>query len=471
MLITKPRCLGRSPADETSSVGSASTNDNNNSRSDTPTGRGRKRTRGKHSKYRHCKLAYKCSGSLKENHNQPLFGVQFNTYLKDGRDIFATVGSNKITIYECLEGGGIKPIQSYTDPDVSFQLVCEITKYFSITWRQSEENFYTCAWSYESTKGYPLLAAAGTRGVIRIINCAIHKCIKHYIGHGNAINELKFHPQNNNLLLSVSKDHALRLWNIKTEQCIVIFGGVEGHRDEVLSADFDLLGTKIISCGMDHSLKIWQLDSDKIQNAIKSSYNPKTNNKILILVGHQVWLLQAIPYSEATFPQVHYKRHSPELCGLCPMVGTVGSLQGQSPHPLGHLTPSSDSLLLQSCENCIVCWKPGQPDQQELPPDSSVTVLFRLDFKECDIWFMRFSLDVEQKVLALGNQAGKVYVWDLDLDDPTGHRCTILTHPKCTSAIRQTSLNRDGSILLCVCDDSSVWRWDCVSTAAVSSSN
>ena len=51
-------------------------------------------------------------------------------------------------------------------------------------------------------------------------------------------------------------------------------------------------------------------------------------------------------------------------------------------------------------------------------------------------------MDAAQRVLALGNQIGKTYLWDLDVDDPAHVRYSVLAHSKCTSAIRQTSLSK-----------------------------
>jgi len=355
---------------------------------------------------------YKFSCYLKEEHEQPMFGVAFNHYLGEGApNVFATAGSNRVSVYQCEPGNTVRLLQCYADPD-------------------KEERFYSVAWSFDTETGQPILAAGGARGVVRIFSVATMTCSKHLIGHGNAINEVKFHPSLPDLLLSVSKDHAMRLWNIRTDILISLLGGVDAHRDEVLSADIDLEGRYIVSCGMDHSLKIWSLQTPEMKKAIRDSYtfNPARSNRPF----HTI---------ENNFPDFSTRDIHRNYVDCVRWLGNF--------------------ILSKSCENCIVCWKPGLLHQTEMKKnDTNVTMIHKFEYKDCDIWFMRFSMDYKQKMLAVGNQTGRIYVWEMGINDPQMIRSASLSHPKCNSALRQVAFSRDGSILVGVCDDATIWRWD-----------
>ncbi|XP_065908339.1 polycomb protein eed-like isoform X2 [Dysidea avara] len=348
-------------------------------------------------------MAFKCVSHIKEDHGNQIFGVKFNEFLEDERT-FATVGSNRVTVYRCQEDGTIKPLQAYNDAN-------------------SEECYYTCTWSINKDNCHSLLVVAGALGILRVINTSTVASWKSYCGHGNAINELKTHPLIPQLVLSASKDHSLRLWNIQTDVCVAIFGGVDGHRDEVLGTDFHMLGGSIVSCGMDHSLKVWQLDTSEIKDAIEASeqHSARSNKNFPTLRCH--------------FPAFSTREvHSNYVDSVCYFGNTI---------------------LSKSCENKVVWWKPVlqlSPDttptssSQPLPPVSSssssvsgdsVVALRSLEVQLCEIWFMKMCLNERLGLLALGNQIGKVTLWDMTIDDPIKSKHIV-----------------------CGCDNATIWLWD-----------
>lgn len=361
------------------------------------------------------KPKYKFTQSAFEDHKQPIFSIQFNRYVP--YDMFATVGANRITVYKIV-GTIMEPVLCFADPNTN-------------------ESFYCCTWSADMDLKETILLAAGAHGIIRIISPSNPTSIKYLSGHGGAINDLKVSPLCPDIVLSASKDHSLRLWNIKTDVCIAIFGGVEGHRDEVLSSDFHCSGVRIISCGMDHSLKIWNFDKD-----------------VLLAIEASKFFNDAS--ARRSFPTV--RKHFPTF-----------STRDIHRNYVDCVAWFGNFILSKSCENSIVCWRPGKletPTDLSLPQkytsDTTCSLMETYAVRDSDIWFLKFSLDNEMKYLALGNKKGKTYVFDLDSHDhdskPNDRQ--ILSHPKCLSTIRQTCFNNDASILICTCDDGTIWRWD-----------
>lgn len=45
------------------------------------------------------------------------------------------------------------------------------------------------------------------------------------------------------------------------------------------------------------------------------------------------------------------------------------------------------------------------------PSEFNLTILGLFDY-QCEIWYTRFSMHFWQKILALGNQLGTLYVWN-----------------------------------------------------------
>lgn len=81
---------------------------------------------------------------------------------------------------------------------------------------QASEEFYACAWTLDAATAAPLLLLAGKTGRLAAVDAAagvLRACLE---GHGSAINDVAVHPARPQLVATASRDHSLRLWNLRT---------------------------------------------------------------------------------------------------------------------------------------------------------------------------------------------------------------------------------------------------------------
>ncbi|VUZ41211.1 unnamed protein product, partial [Hymenolepis diminuta] len=411
---------------------------------------------------------------IRESNGCPIFGVAFNCVNRMSPDdplLFATVGGKHVNIYQCREFSPeeLKNTDTVKEPPI------HLLQSFA---DPSKEEFYCCAWSRlldgkyaeEPARGHQVVAVAGRNGVIRLLCPSLARCLDSLVGHGQAVNELKFHPNNPSLLFSFSNDFTARLWNVTTHVVVAIFGGVEGHRAEVLTGDVSLAGDYLLTGGMDHHIKIWKLDTVDIKNAIKASKTFKS----------------AAENEGKPFPTL--QQHYPDYSTQEPHGNYVDCVRW-----FGGL------VISKSCENRVVVWMPGnvdsktsldlkaiEPPRQDaivddytttrptqvtgLPVETGCSMLHCLQMDDTELWYIRFDLHLQQRLLALGTGAGspRIYLWDLSelsmIMDPMPKVLKIVStgagKAENYSSIRQIRFNADGRILIAVGEGGLIARFD-----------
>ncbi|GAX80271.1 hypothetical protein CEUSTIGMA_g7709.t1 [Chlamydomonas eustigma] len=354
---------------------------------------------------------FKFQTSIEEEHKKPIFCITFNQVDSAHSRVFASVGSNRASIYECLDGGTIDVLQVYTDED-------------------SDESFYVCKWTMNPDTRSPLLLIAGQKGVVRLVDCGSESLVHTFMGHGNSINDISVLPQNLDLFLTASKDESVRLWNIKTKTCVLIMSGVNGHKNEVLSLDFHMWdGHRFLSSGMDNTVMIWSLEENASSIEQSMSWNDSTRSFPT--------KFNSKPIFSST--QIH--------ANYVDCVRWLGNL-----------------VLSKSVDFEIVLWKPEFPSDEEATSGRFPTIatsfhlLQKFPLPDSKMWFVRFSLNCSLTLLACGNRVGKVFLYNPH--EPASSHVVQLKTGKNTAVVRQTAVSQDGSIVLASCEDGSIWRWD-----------
>jgi len=127
-----------------------------------------------------------------------------------------------------------------------------------------------------------------------------------------------------------------------------------------------------------------------------------------------------------------------------------------------------DLILSKSTKNIVSLWKPIFSASDDIHSNDYCAVssgndkfLHLLDYSvpDCEQWYIRFGVDSDCRFIAVGNCVGHVRFWEIG----GAKKPSIVFNSKCSALVRMTAFSPDGKIMVAVCDDGTVWKYDVIS--------
>lgn len=163
-------------------------------------------------------------------------------------------------------------------------IVKEILDTFNITGeiidRDTEESYMCCTFAKANSE---LAVVAGQSRIVKVIDPIHAKLLFQLKGHGGSINTI----QNgiDGVVFTGSEDTSIRMWCLYNKKVICIFGGIAGHRDQVLSLNLSLCKKYLVSSSHDCTIKVWKVP-DKCKDCQLYYFNVHSCDSNVILKSH-----------------------------------------------------------------------------------------------------------------------------------------------------------------------------------------
>lgn len=344
-------------------------------------------------------------------------------------NLFATVNRNCVRVYLARAGHEPYLLRVYKDYN-------------------SNEIYYTVTWTFNADGlAHWWVICAGESGVIRVIDVSSNAVVRTLVGHGNSVNDLSVHSKDPALLLSASKDESMRLWNMRTGATVAVFAGLKGHRGEVVSVDFDRDGNRFASCGIDYSIRVWDIIGDTdLVNAIADSH-------LVAALGTDD------PYM---YRDARGQKHRTRFV-VCQFPRYVN--RAVHKNYVDKVAWVGELLLSKSVHNRLLLTKPDLRAKESLAvPTTEFKLMEEFIVNGHKCWFIRFDLDRAKRLVAIGNVHHGISVYDIQRGGNEHPTCVL--RPPWSGAdigdnyVRQCAFSPDASIIVAVDDKSRVIQYD-----------
>ena len=242
------------------------------------------------------------------------------------------------------------------------------------------------------------------------------------LGHTGWVCAVDFSPDGN-LLVSASSDYSIKLWDVKTKQCIKT---LQGHTRWIRTVAFSPDGQQLVSGSGDYTIKLWDV---------------ATGNCLKTWQGHTGWIWSVVFSPDGTTIASGSEDKTIRLWDL--QTGKLKIILDKHKSWVQSVifSPDGQTLASSSCDGTINLW-------------SVATGKCLKTFRGHSSWVQSVAFSPDGKNLASGSCDWTVKIWEID----TGQcRKTLKEH---NSWVWSVVFSPDGKTIASGSQDETIKLWD-----------